>query len=106
MREAGFGEGEVKRWEAGQSAVGLREREREKGAEDVKWNRKGEEREWDAGKVVFTGEEADESDTVFKGAGAKGRRDLKGEIGLEAAWKRKGRGKESGLLGEMRRALG
>ncbi len=41
MREAGFGEGEVTRWEEGQSAVGSRERE--KGVEDVKWNRKGEE---------------------------------------------------------------
>ncbi len=104
MREAGFGEGEVKRWEEAQSAVGSRE----KGAEDVKWNRKGEEREWDAGKVVLAGAEEDEMETSFRGAAAnaKGRRDLKGEIGLEAAWKKKGSGKGGGLLGEMRRALG
>ncbi|KAF7509301.1 hypothetical protein GJ744_008195 [Endocarpon pusillum] len=112
LREAGFGEGEVKRWEEAQSAVASREREREKGAEDVKWNRKGEQREWDAGKVVFTGDkEPDQLDTAYRaagagaGAGAKGRRDLKGEIGLEAAWKRKGKGKAGGLLGEMTRAL-
>ncbi len=70
----------MKRWEESQSAVGLRERE--KGAEDVKWNRKGEQREWDAGKVVLGGAEGDEMDPSFRAAaattGAKGRRDLYG----------------------------
>lgn len=103
MREAGFGEGEVRRWEEAQSAVGLRERE--KGPEDVRWNGKGEQREWDAGKVVLDVGTADGVETGFRGAGGRGKRDLKGEIGLEAAWKRKGSGKGGGLLGEMRRAL-
>lgn len=86
LREAGFGEGEVRRWEESATATGT---EREKGVEDVKWKGKGEEREWDAGKVVL----GDDDD-----AG----RNLKGEVGLEAAWKRKG----GGFLKEMKRALG
>ncbi|KAA8575935.1 hypothetical protein MFRU_033g01000 [Monilinia fructicola] len=44
LRDAGFSEEEVKKWERG----GLGE----KREEDVKWRGKGESREWDRGKVV------------------------------------------------------
>ncbi|ESZ89486.1 hypothetical protein SBOR_10128 [Sclerotinia borealis F-4128] len=57
LRDAGFSEEEVKKWERG----GLGE----KREEDVKWGRKGEGREWDRGKVV--------------------RGD--GEVGFETGWK-------------------
>ncbi|KAM3084161.1 hypothetical protein ACMFMG_001738 [Clarireedia jacksonii] len=42
LREAGFSEQEIKKWETGG----------EKREEDVTWTRKGEKREWDRGKVV------------------------------------------------------
>lgn len=42
LREAGFGEDFVKKWETGG----------EKREEDVKWKGRGEGREWDRGKVV------------------------------------------------------
>lgn len=42
LREAGFGEEFVKKWEKGG----------EKTEEDVKWKGRGEGREWDRGKVV------------------------------------------------------
>ena len=75
LRAAGFGEDEVKKWE---------DSGKEKGAEDVRWTAKGEAREWDIGKVV---------------RGGVGER--KGDIGVEAAWKRKG----GGLLRDLKRAL-
>lgn len=65
--------------------------EREKGVEDVKWKGKGEEREWDVGKVIVREE------------GVKGEVEV---VELEAAWSGKGKGKGGGLAGEMRRALG
>lgn len=42
LREAGFGERDVAKWESGG---------REKDERDLKWRGKGEGREWDAGKV-------------------------------------------------------
>ncbi|PQE22901.1 hypothetical protein CJF30_00008494 [Rutstroemia sp. NJR-2017a BBW] len=42
LREAGFSEQDIKKWETGG----------EKREEDVIWTRKGEKREWDRGKVV------------------------------------------------------
>jgi hypothetical protein len=42
LREAGFGEVEVGKWESGG---------REKDERDLKWRARGEGREWDAGKV-------------------------------------------------------
>ncbi|MCJ1250670.1 hypothetical protein MMC30_007898 [Trapelia coarctata] len=44
LREAGFGEDFVKKWEKGGEKTG----------EDVKWRGRGEGREWDRGKVVDT----------------------------------------------------
>ena len=75
LRAAGFGDEEIEKWE---------DSGREKGVEDVKWAGKGEGREWDRGKVVLD----------------DGQR--KGEVGLEAAWGRKG----GGLLKDFRNALG
>lgn len=92
LREAGFGEGEVRRWEDSTLLQGGGvERERERGVEDVRWKGKGEEREWDVGKVLLVEEE--NAVGVRKG----------GEVELEAAWKRKGtaRGRGGGLVREM-----
>jgi hypothetical protein len=75
LRAAGFGDEEIKKWE---------DSGKEKGAEDVKWAGKGEAREWDRGKVV---------EEVYE---------RKGEVGLEAAWKRKG----GGFLKDFKKALG
>lgn len=75
LRAAGFGDEEVQKWE---------DNGREKGAEDVKWAIRGESREWDRGKVV-------EQDG-----------ERKGEVSLEAAWKRKG----GGFMRGFREALG
>ena len=75
LRSAGFGEEEIKKWE---------DSGREKGVEDVKWTSKGEAREWDRGKVVET-------------EGEK-----KGEVTLEAAWKRK----DGGFMRNFKKALG
>jgi hypothetical protein len=41
LRQAGFTEDQIAKWEKGP----------EKTEEDVKWTKKGEEREWDRGKV-------------------------------------------------------
>jgi hypothetical protein len=43
LREAGFGDAEIKKWE---------DSGKEKGVDDVKWAGKGQAREWDVGKVV------------------------------------------------------
>lgn len=47
LRAAGFTEEEVQRWENSGNGGGG-----EKDAEDVKWRKRGEGREWDRGKVV------------------------------------------------------
>lgn len=43
LREAGFGDADIKKWEASG---------KEKDVEDVKWTGKGQAREWDIGKVI------------------------------------------------------
>lgn len=43
LREAGFGDAEIKKWE---------DSGKERGVEDVKWTGKGQAREWDIGKVL------------------------------------------------------
>lgn len=48
MREAGFDDKDISRWERG----AFHGDHRERGAEDVRWTRKGEIREWDEGKAV------------------------------------------------------
>lgn len=82
LRDAGFKDDQVKRWEGEEQTT------REKGAEDVQWSGKGEEREWDRGKVV-----------------------TRNEVTVQAAWAKEGSGKDQkakggGLLNEMKRALG
>lgn len=70
-------------------------REKERDVDDVKWRAKGEEREWDIGKVVLEEEELDVEGNGEEAAGKCGertRRKLRGEVVLEAAWKRKGLG--------------
>lgn len=77
LRAAGFGDEEIKKWESSG---------KEKGAEDVKWTGKGEEREWDRGKVVQENGEK------------------KGEVELEAAWGKKSN--RGGFLNDFKKALG
>lgn len=91
LRAAGFGDEEVKKWEESGSG-----KEKEMGAEDVKWNGRGEAREWDRGKVVLDEDDAgDDEDRKVK---------LKrGDVRLEAAWGRKTGG---GFLKDFRKALG
>lgn len=48
LREAGFKDADVQKWESGG---------REKDERDLKWRGKGEGREWDAGKVGEEGED-------------------------------------------------
>ncbi len=120
MREAGFGEEEVAKWESsGGMTMG---RERERGVEDVRWRAKGEEREWDAGKKEKEKEEEvaaivgnqdgesrgrDEVEGGDNGQHRMGPRMRKGDVQiLEDAWNPKRMGKSGGLVGEMRRALG
>ena len=74
LRAAGFGDDDVKKWENSG---------KEKSVDDVKWTIKGQAREWDIGKVVEQ----------------RGKR--KGEVGLEAAWKRKDGGFIRGLKNAM-----
>lgn len=47
MREAGFDEKDIQKWEKGS----LGQTDREPDLKNVRWSRKGETREWDAGKV-------------------------------------------------------
>lgn len=50
MRQAGFTEAEVAKWEKGKSGGGQDGGEGRE--EDVRWRGRGEGREWDRGKVV------------------------------------------------------
>ena len=86
LRAAGFGEAEVKRWaDTGAGSNSAEDRD----IASVKWTGKGEAREWDLGKVFVHRDEAGDS--------AK-----KGDIKLEAAWKRQG----GGFLKDFKKALG
>ena len=76
LREAGFGEEDIKKWE---------DSGKEKDVEDVKWSRKGEAREWDLGKVAPNEPEEKTQKTE-----------------IEEGWKRKG----GGFLKSFREALG
>ena len=58
LRDAGFGEQDVSKWESGG---------REKDERDLKWKGKGEGREWDAGKVA-----GEEGEVRVKAAWTKG----------------------------------
>lgn len=51
MREAGFGEADIKRWEKSALRAGGASGA-DGDVEDVVWSKKGEGREWDRGKVV------------------------------------------------------
>lgn len=116
MREAGFGDDEIKRWEATSTRTRLGDDEGD--VKDVKWRKKGEQREWDAGKVsegANSDEASDEFDntpgrlggskkqarangggvsTSSKAAGAK--------KSVNEAWKRP----DNALLKQFRNALG
>lgn len=72
MREAGFGEDEIKRWEktaTTTSTMSTWSGDGNLGVLDVKWRRKGEGREWDAGKVQDE-EEKEDDDALVGDAGA------------------------------------
>ena len=80
MREAGFGDDEIKKWEDGG---------KEKSERDLKWRKAGERREWDAGKAAPLVEEN------------HGRLSRKADSDLEASWKRK----SGGLLKDLKSAI-
>lgn len=69
LREVGFGEGDVRKFESGER---LLEREREKDERDLKWRSKGEGREWDAGKTVGGEQEDGDGEVRGKAAWTKG----------------------------------
>ena len=91
MREAGFDEAAISKWEGSGE-------QKEKGWEDVRWKRKGEEREWDVGKVDL--DDADDAVAEAEVEKVNGRR--KKVVDGQDAWKRKG----GGLLKGLRDALG
>lgn len=62
LRDAGFAERDVVKWEEKESGGG-----REKDERDLKWRGKGEGREWDAGKVA-----GEEGEVRVKAAWTKG----------------------------------
>ena len=90
MREAGFDEQAISKWEKGGAE------QKERGWEDVRWKRKGEEREWDVGKVDLDDEAVAEAE-VGKVNGKRRK-----VVDEQDAWKRKG----GGLLKGLRDALG
>ncbi len=80
MRETGFGDDEIKKWE---------DSDKVKSARDLEWRKAGEGREWDAGKSTPPVEEHN------------GRLSRKADSDLEASWKRK----SGGLLKDLESAL-
>ena len=80
MREAGFGDDDIKKWE---------DSGKEKSAGDLKWRKAGEAREWDAGKSAPSPEED------------HGRLSRKMDADLESSWKRK----SGGLLKDLKSTL-
>ncbi|EXJ79586.1 hypothetical protein A1O3_07865 [Capronia epimyces CBS 606.96] len=96
MREAGFDEDEIKRWEASSARPGIGDGDFD--IRHVKWRKPGEGREWDAGKTQ------DEPDEVHRQGGASSTPAQRGSVvgALEKAW----RGPENGLLKQFRNALG
>ncbi|KAL6244629.1 hypothetical protein RBB50_008157 [Rhinocladiella similis] len=106
LREAGFDDAEIERWESTSSKPRL-----DGGgggdSRDVTWSKKGEQREWDVGKPAFdeNDDASDEVDnTLFKATERKertqGKRKVERTVG--EAW----RGKDNGLLKQLRSALG
>jgi len=67
LREAGFGEQDVQKWESGG---------REKDERDLKWRGKGEGREWDLGKIEEDGDGKGEFKFKGKAAWTKGLSEL------------------------------
>ena len=65
LRDAGFTEAQVKRWEKSKGGGPAGEED----VDNVRWSKKGESREWDRGKVV----DGDEIDTRAEWAKTKGK---------------------------------
>ncbi|EXJ85381.1 hypothetical protein A1O1_05745 [Capronia coronata CBS 617.96] len=121
MREAGFDEDEIERWKSASSRQTMRDGDGDPDIQHVKWRRKGEPREWDAGKLqdedavdslVQVANESSEPDKVQprqKGSASSSvppttTTSRRGSVGrsIEKAW----RGPENGLLKQFRSALG
>jgi hypothetical protein len=93
---AGFTEEQVKKWKSSDVAS------LEKGVSDVKWKRKGEEREWDKGKTVL-GEDVEFSDNekVLQVDKSESKRSRPKDSRRQEGWKKSG-----GLLKGFKSALG
>ncbi|KAI1610320.1 hypothetical protein EDD36DRAFT_322305 [Exophiala viscosa] len=126
MREAGFKEDEIKRWETTTTSAktsrsgAFADRDNEGDLKNVKWAKKGEQREWDAGKVSPVGHSDQDSDDLDNTPGRLGASKKRSQIRVSAsangsasgktataakgndAWKRP----DSALLKQFRNALG
>jgi hypothetical protein len=117
MREAGFTDEEIVRWEKSSShpsrtLLGASE-DREGDVRSVKWKKRGEEREWDVGKVFNEDASSGDEDggsanpaTRKGGAAAMRKANIKskeaqGESG-SSAWSRP----QNGFLKQFKSALG
>ncbi|KIW15454.1 hypothetical protein PV08_05500 [Exophiala spinifera] len=105
LREAGFDDDEIDRWE--KSASSNPRLDADGDLRDVTWSKKGEQREWDVGKPAFgetddAGDDVD--DTLLKATERRERSQGKRKGGkvVGEAWY----GKDSGLLKQFRSALG
>lgn len=117
MREAGFGEEEIKRWETTTSRPNAAEGNED--ARHVKWRKKGEEREWDAGKVPRRSDGAGDDmnvDNSLSTTGLQKERTQNAAVKTTASTEQSGRSTtksvndnwqraDSGLLRQFRNAL-
>ncbi|KIV80744.1 hypothetical protein PV11_08226 [Exophiala sideris] len=119
MREAGFGDDEIERWEKTSSRTGTTFADTEGDVKDVRWAKKGEQREWDAGKVSPIGnsdEDSDDLDDIPGRLGASKKRTRTDPIASVSTTRKGAAGKSSGneawkrpdnaLLKQFRNALG
>ncbi|KIW90331.1 uncharacterized protein Z519_08975 [Cladophialophora bantiana CBS 173.52] len=104
MKDAGFSEEEIKRWEKSASSRTLLAGNGDGGEEegnirDVRWRKKGEEREWDVGKERNTSPSPSDHGVVDKahetaregGGGAKNEKKTIARgvrVGADSAWRR------------------
>jgi len=125
MREAGFGADEIERWEKSSStttaAAAARGGLAKGDVRDVKWRKRGEEKEWDVGKVRLSDEDLHSDSSSDKDEDEDEDKDNTNDHddnghdkhhldtnarprkgGLEAVWQRK----DSGFARQFRRALG
>lgn len=110
MREAGFGDEEIERWEKSALTTkggSLLADDGDRDVRDVKWRKRGEDKEWDSGKIRLEDPEdgkalpttATTTASVPTPARKKSRTDGKR---VDDVWQRK----DSALVRQFRKALG